>query len=77
LQSLIINAAAELGIGKVGSSWLRHCLRRSHIAPVQLVACALAHVLPSAHGGSGAGVGGQGAVAGLKLRGDDVDLNHL
>lgn len=60
-QCLIINAAAELGIGK-------------------LVACALAHVLPSArgsHGSSSASVGGQDAVAGLKLRGDDVNLNHL
>ncbi len=60
--------------------WLFRCLGHSHVAPVQLVACALAHVLPSArgsHGSSSASVGGQDAVAGLKLRGDDVNLNHL
>jgi hypothetical protein len=77
MQSLIINAAAELGIGKVGV--VCGCVRGlPHALSCQLVASALAHVQGAGRGGSAsAGGGGQDAAADVKLRGDDVNLNHL
>ena len=77
-QSLLINAAAELGIGKVrvldqSAGFVPPCAALTPLA--QLVASALAHALRAAEGDNRGG----GAAAGreVKLRGDDVDLNHL
>jgi hypothetical protein len=78
LQSLLINAAAELGIGKVCMLEQSVFFVRAYSVSnpfAQLVASALAHVQRSSEGVVRGGSCASGRE--VKLRGDDVDLNHL